>query len=275
MAQYSYTVEELKRLIRESQKEFNPVIGSNVETDNRRNNDKFYKDIEKSTKEYNGGMNPPSVKDDNRTDWNKTTIDYNPVTKPSKEYTDRVNSQMRGYSSKAEEDNKSEKTGDFEGNKRISNQFKKSSDEKAKAKKDLQKSGLVARELPDEMFDKNKMYESKYKPKKLKFKRTVFLNESQALKRIPEEYKRDGQVIYLKDSEENLYIVECSYSPKSGLMETNVIEKRNAVKDAEQLKRIGQLMAFESDSDFNMGTQKDRINESKQFKKLIDLARNK
>ena len=82
-------------------------------------------------------------------------------------------------------------------------------------------------------------------------------------------------MIYLKDSEENLYIVECSYSPKSGLMETNVIEKRNAVKDAEQLKRIGQLMAFESDSDFNMGTQKDRIDESKQFKKLIDLARNK
>lgn len=274
MAKYSCTVEELKRIIKESQQEFNPKRGSNVETDNQRNSDKFYKETENAIKAYNKGMNPPDASGEDRIDWNKTTVDYNPINKPSKEYTDRVKSQMRGYTSSAEEKNGNERVGDFDGNKKISKSFTDSYEMKNDAKKNLQKSGLVARNLPDEVFDKNKLFESKYKPKKLKFKRTVFLNESQVLKRIPEEYKRDGQIIYMRDSKDNLYIVECAYSPKSKIMETNIIDYRNATEDAKSLVRMGELMTYKSDT-AGVKTPSERINESTAFKQIMNTVRHK
>ena len=55
------------------------------------------------------------------------------------------------------------------------------------------------------------MYENVnlFSPKRLIFKKTTFVNESQMLSRIPEEYKVDGQKIYMKDCKGNEYIVEC------------------------------------------------------------------
>ena len=51
MAQYTYKVEELKKIIRESQNEFKPKLGASVEADNKRNSDKFYKETTKNVKE--------------------------------------------------------------------------------------------------------------------------------------------------------------------------------------------------------------------------------
>ena len=73
---------------------------------------------------------------------------------------------------------------------RILKQFNDARDKREKNKVAIQKSGLTARELPDSVFDKNHLNESKYlKPKKLIFKHSRFINESQVYSRIPEEYK--------------------------------------------------------------------------------------
>lgn len=277
MKPYTYKVGELRRIISEAKSEMEPVIGKDVTSSNRKNSSDFYNDTDKSVKNYNKGMKAPSAEGEDRLDWNKTMFDLSPVQEPSKEYSERVKSQIKGYSSKAEEENKGkfEKTGDFEGNERILKAFTKSRDEKFKRKKETQKSGLTARELPDEWFDQDKLCETKYKPKKLNFKRTVFLNEEQVLKRIPEEYKRDGQLIYMRDAENNLYIVECTYSKKSRLMETNIIGKRNVLNEASELKRIGELMRFKTDSDFSFkaNANSSTLNESETFNEMMKLAR--
>lgn len=274
MAQFTYKVEELKRIIRESQNEFKPVLGPNVESDNKKNSDKFYKDSEKRAKDYDGGLKEPKkeplAKSDNI---NRTMLGLNPVAEPSKEYKDRVKAQVQGYNSTAEKNNKIEKSGEFDRNKDILKNFSDQEDDINDAKTNLQKAGLVARELPEKDFKKNTVYENKLVPKRLNFKHTTFVNEAQMLMRIPEEYKKDGQIIYMSDAAKNEYIVECSYSKKSGLMETNVIRKSNKLQEQKQLNRISELMGYSSSKTFGSSKPQERINESESFQNMMDLAR--
>ena len=46
MAEYSYKVGELKKIVKESS-QFKPVLGPNVKRDNEKNNSESYKDSEK------------------------------------------------------------------------------------------------------------------------------------------------------------------------------------------------------------------------------------
>ena len=55
MATRSYSVSELRKIVKESANEFKPVYGKNVESDNKKINDKAYKDMEKETNAYDGG----------------------------------------------------------------------------------------------------------------------------------------------------------------------------------------------------------------------------
>ena len=56
MKQVSISVGDLKRIIAESSSEFKAKLGPNVEADNKKNNDKSYKDSEKRAKDYDGGL---------------------------------------------------------------------------------------------------------------------------------------------------------------------------------------------------------------------------
>ena len=91
MAQIKINVGELRKLLRESSTEFKAKLGQNVEADNKRNNEKSYKEAEKRAKDYDGGLG--EVKKDElpeKYDANRTTLDYNPRTEPDKEYKDKV-----------------------------------------------------------------------------------------------------------------------------------------------------------------------------------------
>ena len=56
MTQISYKVGDLRRRIAESSQEFKPIIGTGVESDNKKNNDKSYKESEKRAKDFDGGL---------------------------------------------------------------------------------------------------------------------------------------------------------------------------------------------------------------------------
>ena len=104
MAQYIYKVEELKKIIRESQNEFKPKLGASVESDNKRNSDKFYKETTKNVKDYDGGLTDKKPKTDKGfKDFNRTLLGLNPVSEPSKQYKDRVRAQVKGYNSELAE----------------------------------------------------------------------------------------------------------------------------------------------------------------------------
>ena len=275
MGQISYKVGDLKRIIAEQTSEFKPVLGPNVISDNKKNNDKSYKDAEKAAKDYDGGLQPEKKGElPEKTDGNRTTLDYNPRTEPDKSFKDKVDAQAKGYTSKLEMDNDIEKVGEFDKDGKIKKQFTDASDKINKVKKDLADSGIQGHNLKDENKEKNTMYEqAKPKAKRLEFKHTKFLNEAHMLNRIPEEYKKDGQKIYMKDSVGNEYIVECTKSEATGFIETNVVGYNNPKLLAEQKERIEKLFDYETSKEFAPTTAKQRIEENRSFQEIMDLSR--
>ena len=177
MEQRTFLVKDLKRMISEAKSEFNPMLGVNVENDNKKNNEQAYKDAEKKAKDFDGGLKEPKKeKLADKTDANRTTLDYNPRTEPDKNFKDKVKAQAKGYTSTMEEKNGIEKAAEFDEDSRIFNQLTKSGDKLTKEKEDLAHSGLVSKNLPKE--EKNAMYETTLKPKRLVFKHTKFINTS-------------------------------------------------------------------------------------------------
>ena len=158
----TFKVSDLKRLIAESSEEFKPLIGKNVEKDNKSNSDKAYNDAKKRAKEFDGGLENTGGKRAKyeKNDANRTTLDYEPEN-ANDAYRKRVKAQVDGYTSEAEKNNKIEKSGDFSDNENIYNGIKKSGQELHKGEKDMKKSGLQGREWPDKVFDREEMYESK------------------------------------------------------------------------------------------------------------------
>lgn len=276
MSTYSYKVGDIRRIVAESTEKFKPVIGAGVEKADTENNEKSYKDAEKAAKDYDGGLQPEKKGElPEKIDGNRTTLDYNPRTEPDKAFKDKVEAQAQGYTSELEKKNGIEKAGaEFDKDGKIFNQFKDASDKINAAKKKLADSGIQGHNLKDENKEKNTMYEqAKPKAKRLEFKHTKFLNEAHMLTRIPEEYKNDGQKIYMKDSVGNEYIVECVKSEKSGFIETNVVGYNNPKLLAEQKERIEQLFDYESSKEFGPTTNAQRIEENKSFQDIMNLSR--
>lgn len=158
----TFKVGDLKRFIAESSNEFKPVLGVNVEKDNKSINDKAYKDAKQRAKDYDGGLENVGGKrvKYEKNDANRTTLDYEPEN-VSDDYKKRVKAQVEGYNSELEKSNKIEKSGDFSDNENIYNGIKKSGQELHNGEKDMKKSGLQGREWPEKVFDREEMYESK------------------------------------------------------------------------------------------------------------------
>ena len=69
----SITVGEMRRLIKESQGQFSPVMGKGVESENKKNNDKSYKDAKTKTNAKEVKVKHNYSKEN---DYNRTTLDY-------------------------------------------------------------------------------------------------------------------------------------------------------------------------------------------------------
>ena len=269
---YTYKVGELKKLIAESSQEFSPVLGPSVKSDNKKNNEKSYKDAEKAAKDYDGGLKDPKEVANlyPKPDANKTTLDYNPRVEPDKEYKDKVEAQLKGYTSKLEEDNGIEKAAEFDNKGKIAKQLEDKAEENDKEALDNANAGLKTRENPIEK--KNTLFKESVSPKRLVFKHTRFLNEAQMLARIPEEYKKDGQKIFMKDAAGNEYIVECEKS-STGCIETNVTGFSNKELMNEQISRIQQLMGYTPGNNETADYREGRINENENFSDIMNLSR--
>jgi hypothetical protein len=271
MEQRTFLVKDLKRMISESASEFKPVIGPNVVSDNKKNSEKAYKEAEKQAKDFDGGLKDPKKgKLADKKDANRTTLDYNPRTEPDKNYKERVKAQAKGYTSTLEEKNKIEKAAEFDDEGKIFDQLTKSGKEIKKEKEDLAHAGLVSHNMPKQ--ERNTMYENTLKPKRLVFKHTKFINESYMLSRIPEEYKREGQVIYMKDMVGNEYIVECQTS-STGYVETNIKGYSNKELMNEQIKRISELMNYKIGDNLNESVKTFRADKNKDFENMFNVTR--
>lgn len=158
----TYSVGELRALIKESSNEFKAKLGDGVESAEKSINGKAYDETKKRIKPYTdglsgktGGEKPKYVKQD----YNGTTLDHQPENADDN-YRKRVKAQVKGYSSEAEMNNGIEKSGDFSDNENIYNGIKDSGEKMHKEKEDDCKKGLVGRTRPEGYFKKEQMYES-------------------------------------------------------------------------------------------------------------------
>ena len=246
-----YTFSELKEALVKESSESKPVIGKGVIKDDAKNNVKAVKDIMKQAKEYD------HVSEDKRDtnpelgkDMNKTTLDVEFSNEPSKEYKERVKAQAHGFASVNDEKNSSAKDNpslDYEGNKDFYNNVEKNAKERAEYKSEYNHSGLKSHNLPKEDTKIKTAFKESKVMKRLVFKNTVFLNEENVKKRVPEDYKIDENRFYMKDSIGNEYLVECHKDRDFNFIHTDAtLVKASPKLVNEELERIKALTSYSS-----------------------------
>lgn len=267
-------VSDLMRIVEESTKEFRAILGKNVDSENKKNNEKAYKDIEKAVKDYDGGLRVTndakkrqviSTNDDNR---GMESLVYG-GNSATKEFRDNVKSQMKGYTSKKNEDlHKDEPFGNafFGGD--LSNVEDKQK-EFMKDKLTGKTMGLTGRETKKELANaaNSSVFEGKGKNmKQLYFKKTEFINEEHITSKIPDEFKNENSQFMVKDKGGNEYLIEWRDN------KANIIWKKNVKALNEELNRIQELFNYkspfaESDKHSRM------VDEDKEFKNMLNNAR--
>lgn len=266
MDKRTYTLDELKTLIKESASEFKAQLGSGVESDNKKNNNAAYADAKKKAKDLDGGVNeaPKRGKAPEKLDGNKTTLDYAFEGDPGKDFKDKVKAQAEGYTSTLEKNNGIEKVGDFSDE--TYKQFKKAGQEMAKNIENAKKTGLTASKAPEGTFKKDNVYESK-KISVLNFKSTTFINESQMISKIPDDYKVEGKRFKVKDAGENEFIVEWTDG------EANILSYENKRKLNESMNKFFHLAGYNSKNNCKTSSANSRLIESTEFRNVLDKVR--
>ena len=108
--------------------------------------------------------------------------------------------------------------------------------------------------------------------KRLVFKNTVFLNEENVKKRIPEDYKTDNNKFLMKDSIGNEYIVECKKDKEINYINTNIrLIKASPKIVNEELSRIKALSSYSTSKYLGESVR----TPEQDFIKGIDIVKNK
>lgn len=250
-----YTISELKNALKESSSEFKPKIGDGVESGNKTNNGKAVKDIQKSVSEYDGGVKVVNRKFDKPADRNKTTIDvrFNEV-QPGKEWEDRVEANAHGFPSVENEKNSDAKKNeslDYEGNKDFYDWRMELQDDRDEEDNWKETSGIAGNKK------RPKIFESKKTLKRLKFKRTIFENAQNAIDKVPEEYKVDGNRFIMMDANGTEYLMECTIDKDFGYAKVEAKKRLNESKADDELARMRSLYGYKS-SDYFTNTDKSK-----------------
>ena len=288
------SVKALKQLISESSNEFKAKIGPNVESEDKKNNGKAYSDAKKRAKDYDGGLSKEIGEEKpnyEKVDGNKTTLDYN-LENASDDYKKRVHAQVKGYTSVAEMENGIEKVGDFSDNEKIYQGIKDTGKKMHDNEESFKKTGLQAREMPEKVFKKGEMYESKEgvdmrniinnlknitestkptlkentKIKTIFFKKTHFLNEEHMVSRIPDEFMKNGEQFKMKDKEGTEYIVEWNNGT------AHVLSYENKTKINETIEKFHNISKYKSivNEKASMST---KVNENTNVNRMLEIMR--
>ena len=283
MSQIAYKISDLRRMISESKNEFEPKMGTGVEAADKENNKKAVDDIRKETEKLDGGLKPGNKQNlglSDNGDFNRTTLDVQFDEKPPKSYVDRVKAQAEGFNTVEEKKNSTapENGGlDYEGNKEFLKQAEERGEKIADRQADIEHSGLKSHHLPKDEFRPYTVYgESKKPMKRLYFKNTVFLNEHDMRKRIPDTYKQDGMKFVMKDKNGTEYVVEWKEKKGFNYGEAIVESVMNRKRVDEQVDKIKKLFDYNPSDSTNPLLNESVRNESAEgfIAKIKELCKN-
>lgn len=256
-----YNVSELRQLIRESSSEFKPVVGKNVEKDNKKNNEEAYKNATKRSKDYDGGVKEKSKKlSDYPNTLNRGMQDIMYDNKLSDKQKANMNAQARGWLNADDEkahknDESPVEHNEIPGMGERAKKFKKNRETQTTI-------GLTGRELnPDQVEElRDTMFEG-YAPK-YKFKRTGFLNEEHMLSLIPDEVRVENHKCIMEDARGTQYYV---------IWHEENPEYINKTQINEDISKIKSLMSFKPKK--LETTNSNRINEDKMVEGMMNRVR--
>lgn len=264
------TVGDLQRQIHETAKSnFKPVLGTNVESEEKKNNSEAYSDVEKRVKEYLKNMETETAKVDKTAAGGEnrgmSSLLYDRINDSFKE---RVKAQMCGYDNDAAEKlHKDEKLGNAERNEDALE--RKGNDEEVKKQKDeLKTQGLVGRTLDKDSVKSNTS--TVYKEGatvRLRFKHTRFMSENDMKKHIPDNYKVEGAKFYMMDNQGNDYLVEWAHG-KADVQ--NFTNENTARLECEKMK---ELMKYSATEGYKTSTVQLRENADKSIETTLNKIR--
>lgn len=256
-----YTIGELLQINEESARnEFKPKFGNGAER-NSNNNDKAVKEIIKNASELDKDAHRNDTPVKPRVefpDYNKTTLDVNFEYEPDDAWKDRVKAQVEGYPSvQNKEKNGYDQSLGFDGNENFYKARKEMSNDRNDLDTIERESGLKARIKKDEINYSNKTPFNEAKQiKRLIFKNTTFLSESQVLSKVPEDYRVDENRFYMRDKTGTDYLIECKADP-FGYIHMQVVNKFNKQVINEELEKMKRLAGYRySDDNKKVDTDK-------------------
>lgn len=262
-----YTVRELLQLNEGSapKNEFKPKFGDGVKRGGN-DNEKAVREIAKNAESYdkNGRKEQDRKKKNTHyVDYNRTTMDNFYEAEVPSDTKERWYAQACGYPSKYNmEHNDLAEYHDTKGNEDFIRQRAETYKTIASNNEIEAISGLKAREKSSH----GKNYEPKggYKNinenipvKRLVFKNTKFMNESQVLAKVPDDYRVDENRFYMRDRTGTDYLVECVADP-FGYVHMNVVNKFNKNEVNEALVKMRKLADY-SYSDDNKKIVKENV----------------
>lgn len=264
MSELTYRVGELKQLIKESSSEFKDKMGTNVEKDNKANNEKAYKDAEKRAKDFDGGLKKQEKKTTtNREDYNGSMLDIDTDNEVSPETKERIKLQASGYISKKAKDNGVEQDPSLEFNDDFYKDREETKKKKDEHEKKIKYSGLTSQHFEpkkNDLFKEGKL-------KTLHYKHTEFLNEEHMKTRIPDDFKCEGVKFNMEDKVGNVYLVEWTDN------NARVVNFYNKKQINEAMNKIKNMFNYNSSNHVTTSTANTRLNEDKSFNNVLDSAR--
>lgn len=278
-----YSLNELRTVLGESTKqEFNPKKGNGVDAENKKNNGQAVRDIEKRAHEYDGGdkrREPRKVDGpEYAKDYNKTTLDYDfNEVEPDEHYKDRVKAQVEGYVSVDNKKNTDARDNgglEFEGNEQFYKDRKEINKRQNDRWTDIKHSGLAARTLPKSEFEDDTLFKESRTMKRLHFKNTTFLSEAQMLKKVPDNYKFDGNKFVMRDATGTDYLVECKVDNDLKYTELQVVGTYNKQQIKENLDRIKKLYGYNPSEYFAGTSAESRLDEDKAVADMLGKTKN-
>lgn len=269
-----YRLSDLRRIIQESANESKPKIDPKVIRDDAQNNVKAVKDIMKETGAFEDKATGEKKKQnpENIYDTNKTTLDVDFAYAPSKEYKDRVKAQVHGFASADHEKNsETDESVDVSGNKEFYKEREKISKKRNEKETEERHAGLKSHNKDKDNFKDNSIYTNEStKMKKLTFKNTVFLSEAQVIKKVPDDYKTDGNKFIMCDKNNNQYLVECKVDDRfKEFTHLTVTKKETKEQLSEQLNRMKELFGYKSSDYHKDSTVETRRREDKELSEML------
>lgn len=257
-----FKVSDFRKLIREGSDEFKPVMGKNVEKDNKKNNEEAYKNATKRAKEYDGGVKEKSNKlSEYPQTPNRGMQDLQYDNEVPDQFKKDQDARLRGFTSANDEKNHKKDESPVERNeipgmKERTKKFKQNRDTQTKT-------GLTGRELDPEQVEelRDTMFEN-HAPK-YKFKRTGFLNESHMISLIPDEAKVEGYKCIMEDAKGTQFYVVWHNDGEHEYVNKTLVN--------EDMRKIKKMMNFEHKT--IQTDRKQRLNENQMVETMMNRMR--